>query len=180
MADLPVPKEPQHVTVPDADYRALEEKARLADHLAARLRALDEEVRSLRSQIDGSSVMRIVRDVLVQVDDFERAILSARKKEDYAAILRGLETIRSGLLHTLSRQKIKPFPALGKPFDPSRHEVLEGEEVASGERVVEELRAGYEWKGQIIRKAWVRVGPVEASSSQPGGSTPPPPDPPSN
>ncbi len=55
----------------------------------------------------------------------------------------------------------------GEPFDPTTHEAVdhapgpagaEGEQAAPAGPVVDDvLRAGYRWKGRVIRPAMVRV-----------------------
>lgn len=120
----------------------------------------------------------LLREILVQVDDFERAIASARRREDYEALLSGLEAIRSGLLRSMRRQGVTRFDARGETFRPGRHELLTGDVAPEGARVTEELRSGYEWMGKVFRKAWVRVDLKEGTPSPPEGGSPPPEDPP--
>ena len=170
MANAPVPKEPGHVTVPEDQFRDLEEKARSGALAAARIRRLEDEVRSLRRQKDTSPMLRILQDLLVQIDHFDKAIFSAREKQEYAAIIEGLEVIRSGLLQTAERQGVRRFSVEGKPFDPDRHQLLEGTPPPGG-CVAEEIRPGYEREGMVFRKAWVRL--KGAAPSQRGGGPPP-------
>jgi molecular chaperone GrpE len=92
------------------------------------------------------------------VDDFERALEASRARQDYDAIIRGLDTIRAGLIHALARQNVCRFESAGCPFDPERHQVLAGDDPEPGTPIVEELRSGYEMGGAVLRKAWVRVG----------------------
>lgn len=101
---------------------------------------------------------RFLQDVLVQVDDFERALEACRAHQDYGAIIRGLDTIHAGLTHALARQNVRRFESADCPFDPERHQVLEGDDPEPGTPIVEELRPGYEMGGGVFRKAWVRVG----------------------
>ncbi len=105
-----------------------------------------------------SRTERLLSDLLLGVDDFERAIGSAEKEESYPAILEGLRTIRAALLQALATQDVRRFRSVGENFNPVRHELLDGEPPADGGMVVEELRPGYERGGGIFRRAWVRIG----------------------
>lgn len=157
MAELPLPKEPGHVTVPEAEFRALEEKARAGERIAARVRKMEEEIRSLREGEGPSGLRRILRDILIHLDDFERAIASARRKEDYGAIIEGLESIGSGIVQALARQDVRRFSVVGDPYRPDRHEIIGEDTPTQGSKVTEEVRPGYEWRGRVFRKAWVRI-----------------------
>ena len=110
-----------------------------------------------------SQAERLLRDLLVGVDDFERAIGSAEREESYPAILKGLRTIQAALVQALGAQDVRRFRSVGEPFDPRRHELLEGEPPVDGGVVVEEMRPGYERGGAVFRRAWVRLGAASGS-----------------
>lgn len=74
------------------------------------------------------------------------------------AWLHGFRQIRKKLLDTLSEQGVTPIETEGE-FDPMRHEAISSEpsdEVESG-HVIAPVRAGYEYKGRVLRPALVRV-----------------------
>ena len=121
------------------------------------------------AQAKAEAAERLMRDLLLGVDDFERAIASAEREESYPAILKGLHAIRAALVQALGVQGVRRFDSVGQVFDPARHEPLveeaadgsvAGPVVPPGSVVVEELRPGYERDGAIFRKAWVKVGPA--------------------
>jgi len=65
---------------------------------------------------------------------------------------------------TLSKEGLERIDEVGVPFDPNVHEAVEHLPVDDGEAdatvgstVVDVLRAGYRWKGRVIRAAMVRV-----------------------
>lgn len=79
-----------------------------------------------------------------------------------AALVHGatdVEPIHKSLVEVLEREGLERMTAEGQPFDPTRHEAVvhepgEGE----GEAIVVEcLRPGYLWKGQVLRAAMVKV-----------------------
>ncbi len=153
MADPPAPILPGYVTIPEADYRALQEKAR-----------------ALPGPSGSAALQAILKDLLVAVDDFERAIESSRREESYPRMIEGLETIHAGLIQLLGRHQCEKIPTVGEAFHPFRHEVLGDDPPAEGATITEELRAGYEWGGRVFRRAWVRV---KGSPAPPGSESPP-------
>jgi len=61
---------------------------------------------------------------------------------------------------TLGKEGLERVDQPGVPFDPSVHDAVAHSEAEDGQdgAVVEEvLRAGYRWKGQVLRAAMVRV-----------------------
>jgi molecular chaperone GrpE len=70
-----------------------------------------------------------------------------------------LNQSRSLLLDTLEKQGLERLSEAGVGFDPQIHDAVahvEGE--GEGEQVVDDvLRAGYRWKGSVLRPAMVRV-----------------------
>jgi molecular chaperone GrpE len=75
--------------------------------------------------------------------------------------------VRSLLNETLAKEGLERVDAPGAPFDPLVHDAVDHSAaeaaeddggVAPGETTVEEvLRAGYRWRGQVLRPAMVRV-----------------------
>jgi len=77
-----------------------------------------------------------------------------------AAVAHGdasVEPVAKALLEALARQGLDPVPAQDEPFDPTVHEAVTHEEGDGGPVVAEVLRAGYTWKGRVLRPAMVRV-----------------------
>ena len=77
----------------------------------------------------------------------------------------GIEPIYRSLLDILASTSLERIDPLGQPFDPNEHDAVlhESEEDGAGEgvdsapEVVEVLRAGYRFKGRILRPAMVKV-----------------------
>jgi len=69
-----------------------------------------------------------------------------------------LAPMRSQLLGVLEREGLGRIDPGGESFDPNEHEAVAHEPGDGGEPVVAEtLRAGYRWKGRLVRPAMVRV-----------------------
>ena len=71
-----------------------------------------------------------------------------------------LRQARGLLLATLAKEGLERLDASAVAFDPTIHDAVvhEPSEEESGEQVVAEvLRAGYRWRGSVLRPAMVRV-----------------------
>ena len=156
------PLERKTVSIPLDELREMQSRLRDAERVQKTLRDLQEAAGTAeaRAKVSTGRLERLLSDLLLGVDDFERAIGSAEREESYPALLEGLRTIRAALVHALAAQEVSRFESLGQPFDSGRHQSIEGETAPGAGGVVrEELRPGYERDGQVFRKAWVRVGP---------------------
>ena len=78
-----------------------------------------------------------------------------------AAISHGstdVEPIYKSLLDVLEKAGLELIAPEGEPFDPTLHEAVMHEPGDGHESVVVEiLRTGYSWKGQVLRPAMVKV-----------------------
>jgi molecular chaperone GrpE len=70
-----------------------------------------------------------------------------------------IEPIRNTLLDVLGKQGLDRIEDADKPFDPVLHDAVMHEpgEDGDGPVVAEVMRAGYSWKGRVVRPAMVRV-----------------------
>ncbi len=68
-----------------------------------------------------------------------------------------LEQVSASLLDVLTKEGLARIDAVAQPFDPTLHEAVAHEEGEGGPKVSEELRAGYLWKGRVVRPAMVKV-----------------------
>src|SRR5437762_13566533 len=76
--------------------------------------------RERREQAD-QAVVDLLQDLLLVVDDFDRA-LEVDSGEDIAAYRKGVELIQGKLHDLLRKQGLKPLDALGTDFDPNLHQ----------------------------------------------------------
>jgi len=106
----------------------------------------------------------IIVDLLGVLDDLERSVEAAEKKqENFDAFLKGIEMILAHLYELLKKRGVTPIEAKGKKFDPHEHEALMQTETSDhdDEEVIEELQKGYKLYDRVIRTAKVRVAKEE-------------------
>jgi len=101
----------------------------------------------------------LIFNVLPVLDDFERARGAIPEDQQDAAWVDGLMLVGRKLDSTLELAGLRQIEAMGKPFDPTRHEAVsvqpaEGEEPGM---VVEEYRKGYMLGDRVLRPSMVRV-----------------------
>jgi molecular chaperone GrpE len=104
------------------------------------------------------SVVDLLEELLLVVDDFDRA-LKVDPGEGTNAYRKGVELIHGKLHDLLRRQGLKPIEALGADFDPNVHQAVvheESPEHREGE-VIGELRKGYTLNDRLLRPAMVKV-----------------------
>ncbi|HEV3267498.1 MAG TPA: nucleotide exchange factor GrpE [Acidimicrobiales bacterium] len=100
----------------------------------------------------------LVAKVLPVIDAFDYALAHFGNAESAEAV--ALAQARGLLLDTLSREGLERIDNVGAPFDPQIEDAVahaEGDEESDGPMVEEVLRAGYRWKGVVLRPAMVKV-----------------------
>jgi molecular chaperone GrpE len=68
-----------------------------------------------------------------------------------------VEQIWSALFDILEREGLERLDPQGQPFDPNEHDAVMHEPGDGEPEVVEVMRAGYRWKGRVLRPAMVKV-----------------------
>jgi molecular chaperone GrpE len=68
-----------------------------------------------------------------------------------------VKQISAALFGSLEREGLERIDPLGAPFDPTVHDAVAHEPGEGGQEVAEVLRAGYRWKGMVLRPAMVKV-----------------------
>jgi len=102
------------------------------------------------------------------LDDFGRAIEQESSGED--SLRRGVTLIREKFVAALAGIGVEPFPSIGEPFDPDRHDALQ--QLATDEypegHVAAEIRTGYLCDGKVLRPATVAVAipPIDESKTK--------------
>ena len=72
----------------------------------------------------------------------------------------GLESVKqvwSALFDTLEKEGLERIDPVSEPFDPTAHEAVMHEPGEGPAHVVDVMRAGYRWKGRVLRPAMVKV-----------------------
>src|SRR4051794_27367945 len=113
--------------------------------------------RERREQSD-QAVVSVLQDVLLIVDDFDRALtVDAGGGAD--AYRKGVELIYQKLTDLLRKRGVRAFESLGADFDPNIHQAVVHEsspEHREGE-VIGELQKGYMLGDRLLRPAMVKV-----------------------
>jgi molecular chaperone GrpE len=179
--EAPLPEEPFVSPEEEEEPRAESEAAVLQEEIGL----LETQLQSLRDRyiravadLDNArkrarraileareeAVAGVLVEVLSVVDDFERALETARAGPDASsemqAVYEGIELIYRRLMRTLERRDVRPIEALGEPFDPTRHEAVAqvpaGDEVKEG-TVALETQKGYVMGERVLRPSRVGV-----------------------
>ncbi len=87
--------------------------------------------------------------------DLAQAHLAGQETDEAAA----LTQTRELLVTTLAKEGLERIDAIGVAFDPTVHEAVTHDPGDEGvdQHVAEVLRAGYRWRGGVLRAALVRV-----------------------
>jgi molecular chaperone GrpE len=113
--------------------------------------------RERREQAD-QAVVNILQDVLLIVDDFDRALtVDADGQSD--AYRKGVELIYQKLSDLLRKRGVKAFDSLGADFDPNIHQAVVHEsspDHREGE-IIGEMQKGYMMGDRLLRPAMVKV-----------------------
>src|SRR3954463_2738553 len=113
--------------------------------------------RERREQSD-QAVVSVLQDVLLIVDDFDRALtVDAGGGAD--AYRKGVELIYQKLTDLLRKRGVRAFESLGADFDPNIHQAVVHESSPAhreGE-VIAELQKGYMLGDRLLRPAMVKV-----------------------
>jgi molecular chaperone GrpE len=68
-----------------------------------------------------------------------------------------VKQVWTALLDTLEREGLERIEPSGGAFDPNLHDAVAHEPGDGEQEVAEVLRAGYRWKGRVLRPAMVKV-----------------------
>jgi molecular chaperone GrpE len=95
----------------------------------------------------------LLKKLLPIVDDFERAL--SFENNPYAE---GMKMIYRQLIDFLKKEGVERMETVGKEFDPNLHEAVGWVESEDKDGIiVEEVQAGYTYKGKLLRPAKVKV-----------------------
>ena len=145
------------VAAPEADLAAVaaERDSYLADsqRLAADFANFRKQSEKRVADAAAAQSAGLVRDLIPVLDACDSALI---QDPDSAA-----GPIRSALIGELEKNGLELLaPTDGEAFDPEQHEAVMHEPAtgdSDGPVVAEILRAGYLWKGRVVRPAMVKV-----------------------
>jgi len=103
----------------------------------------------------------IILEILMVIDNFERAILldDNNLDDELSHFLTGFKMIYNSLINILNKYEVKEIDSLGKEFDPTYHQAVltSKDESKDSGIILEVLQKGYMYKDKVIRVAMVKV-----------------------
>jgi molecular chaperone GrpE len=115
-------------------------------------------VRKEKEEAKEEGILRVAKGFMEILDNFEKALESAKVTKDIDSLLKGVEMIHYQLTRFLKEHGIEEISAKSE-FNPMEHEVLETiiTEEHKPNQIVKVLQKGYKYKGKTIRPAKVVV-----------------------
>ncbi len=153
----------------DKTKKALDEKEKEVQELLDKYRRSLAEMENLRKRmiIEKQDSLKyanfnIISDLLIILDDFERAIISAKndEKTELSHFVEGIDMIEKQLADLLFKKYgVVKYCEPNEEFDPKIHLAMTLEEGEfENEMVLEVYRKGYKLHDRVIRAAEVKVG----------------------
>ena len=108
----------------------------------------------------GESLTRgLLMKLLVVGDQLDLAMKHAEKGKGEGELEEGIGMVRRNLEAAMESVGVERIECVGKPFDPSLHEAVEKVQGDSPgvDLVVEEVRPGFRFRGQLLRPSMVKV-----------------------
>lgn len=160
------PEHHKKIKISADELGALREKAAKADEYLEKMLRMQADFENRKKRHDREKIdfvkyanENLISDLLNVMDDFERAIDSAKNSNDAKMLLQGIEMVRSHFKSIMEDNGLKVIDPAGQPFDPEKQEAVEHiEDDGHPENtVLEVMRKGYELNGKVLRPAAVKV-----------------------
>ncbi len=154
------------VTISVKEFDALKEKGKQAGVYFDRLLRLQAEFDNTKKRLEKEKLefirfaeASLILELIPIMEDFERALESANKKDDIESLKKGIEIIVKHLKNLLTKRGLKEIETLTKPFDPTLHEALlqEEDEEHPENTITEEYQKGYSLGDKVLRHAKVKI-----------------------
>ena len=146
---------------PEQLKKDLEKQTRLAEERLDQLKYLQADFDNFRKwnakEKDAITTLaneRLIHDLLVVLDDFERALPSLENEKNKE----GMQMVYKKLIKILSEYGLEPIECVGRKFDPNSHEALCREQCGEETNtILEDLGKGYRLKSKVIRPSKVKI-----------------------
>ena len=148
------PSPDQEITAEFADTIA--KAAAERDEYLDALRRLQADFENYRKRVSAQQEELVARAALSLVEK----LLPALDTMDLALAhdpSGSLEQVISSVRDVLAKEGLEPINATGVEFDPTVHDAVAHEPGDNDPEVIEIMRAGYQFKGKVIRPAMVKV-----------------------
>lgn len=136
------------------------------EELLTRLKYMQADLENYRKRMDkemkeaGESLTRsLLARLLVVQDELDLAAKHAEGGGEGGELREGIGMVRRNLQAALESVGVERIDCVGRPFDPALHEAVEKAQGASSgeDMVVEEVRPGFTFRGQLMRPSMVKV-----------------------
>jgi molecular chaperone GrpE len=129
--------------------RERDELRSLAQRLQADFENYKKRVVKQQDEVVARAAERLVEKLLPALDTVDLAVAHGGGE--------AVEQVWSALFDVLSKEGLERLDPQGQPFDPNEHDAVMHEPGDGAPEVVEVMRAGYRWKGRVLRPAMVKV-----------------------
>lgn len=155
--------------------KALNEQHRLADDYLNRLKYFQADFENYKRRMSReiplmseAGVRRVATELLVVLDELDCALEAGRKSVGNEGVVEGVELVKKKFVSILEKEGLERIEAVGQKFDPNKHEALMRVETNDQEEgtIVEEIRPGYVFKGQVMRPSLVKVATRKESERE--------------
>src|SRR5206468_1916109 len=131
--------------------------ARERDEYLDALRRLQADFENYKKRVEKQKIEHVER----AMGQLVSKLLPVCDTADLAIAHGGGEEVKqvwTALFDALEREGLERIDPVGVPFDPTVHDAVAHDpgESRDGPEVVEVLRAGYRWKGRVLRPAMVK------------------------
>ena len=141
--------------------KAEESIANLSDRLmrtAAEFDNFKKRSQREKDEVYSNAVCDTVEKLLPVLDNLERAITASVDSGDDSGVLEGIKMVKKQFEDSLSSIGVVAIDAVGKPFDPEKHNaVMTAESDEEENTVLEEFMKGYLYKDKVVRHSMVKV-----------------------
>jgi len=144
--------------------KTIDEERKRNEEYLTNLRYLQADFENYRKRVDREirdleeySTVGLLRKLIPVLDDLDLAVATAGKAVD-KGIVEGVRMVQKNLNSVLENEGLQKIKAVGQPFDPATHEAVDKVQgKSSSDKVVEEMRTGYTYKGKVLRPSAVKV-----------------------
>ena len=140
---------------------ALSQVAGLSDKLMRTAAEFDNYKKRTAREKDEyykNAVCDTIAQLLPVLDNLERAVSAAENAGETGSVLDGIKMVQKQFCDALTSIGVEAIDAMGKEFDPERHNaVMTGEGGDKENTVIEEFQKGYLYKDKVIRHSMVKV-----------------------
>jgi molecular chaperone GrpE len=169
----------QEETEPEPELDPLEKAEKEASEWRERAMRTQAELENFRKRMTrdrGEAIQyanaSLLESLLPILDNFEMGLKAARVESEDSVIYQGMNMVFRQTQDFLRDNGIEAIDAVGKAFDPNRHEAVEqqfSDEVDEG-HVIAELRRGYRLGERLLRAANVIVSKGQGTDDGSAGA----------